>query len=83
MKVWKRRSKKKWRVAVEEHLLEAYPRLHGLVSGGARFPVGWNDAKVKGVLEHYDKQTEAEAVAEDEMAGVMAKQKIQYYGKST
>jgi len=44
-----------------------------------RFPAGWNEAKVNGVLEHYENQTEAAAVAEDDMA----KKKIQYYGKST
>ena len=33
-----------------------------------RFPKGWNEARVRQVLEHYDKQTEEEAVAEDEAA---------------
>lgn len=33
-----------------------------------RFPSGWNEAKVRTVLEHYDRQTEDEAVAEDEAA---------------
>ena len=42
-----------------------------------------NEAKVKGVLEHYEEQTELEAVTEDEMSPRMAKQKIQYFGKST
>ena len=32
------------------------------------FPAGWNEARVKRVLEHYDGQTEDEAVAEDEAA---------------
>jgi len=31
-----------------------------------RFPSGWNEARVRRVLEHYDRQTEEEAVAEDE-----------------
>ncbi len=31
-----------------------------------RFPKGWNEARVKAVLEHYESQTEDEAVAEDE-----------------
>ena len=33
-----------------------------------RFPRGWNEARVRAVLEHYENQTEAEAVAEDEAA---------------
>ncbi len=33
-----------------------------------RFPKGWNEARVKAVLEHYESQTEDEAVAEDEAA---------------
>lgn len=33
-----------------------------------RFPAGWNQDKVQAILEHYEKQTEDEAVAEDEAA---------------
>jgi hypothetical protein len=33
-----------------------------------RFPKGWNEARVRAVLEHYERQTEEEAVAEDEAA---------------
>ena len=33
-----------------------------------RFPKGWNEARVRAVLEHYESQTEEEAVAEDESA---------------
>jgi len=33
-----------------------------------RFPDGWNDERVRRVLEHYDGQTPEEAVAEDEAA---------------
>jgi hypothetical protein len=33
-----------------------------------RFPKGWNEARVREVLEHYESQTEEEAVAEDEAA---------------
>jgi hypothetical protein len=33
-----------------------------------RFPKGWNEDRVQGVLEHYESQTEEEAVAEDEAA---------------
>ena len=32
------------------------------------FPPGWNDARVHRVLDHYDGQSDAEAVAEDEAA---------------
>ena len=31
-----------------------------------RFPPGWNEERVRRVLEHYEQQTEEEAVAEDE-----------------
>ena len=34
----------------------------------SRFPDGWDEARVKRVLEHYESQTEEEAVAEDEAA---------------
>jgi hypothetical protein len=33
-----------------------------------RFPSGWNEASIRRVLEHYERQTEDEAVAEDEAA---------------
>ncbi|HEX7723378.1 MAG TPA: hypothetical protein VF397_14560 [Pyrinomonadaceae bacterium] len=33
-----------------------------------RSPKGWDDARVQAVLEHYEAQTEEEAVAEDEAA---------------
>jgi hypothetical protein len=33
-----------------------------------RFPAGWNEARVRKILEHYEGQTEDEAVAEDEAA---------------
>jgi hypothetical protein len=33
-----------------------------------RFPPGWDEQRVRAVLEHYDVQTEEEAVAEDEAA---------------
>lgn len=31
-----------------------------------RFPVGWDEDRVRRVLEHYEKQSDEEAVAEDE-----------------
>jgi hypothetical protein len=33
-----------------------------------RFPPGWDEERVRKVLAHYQEQTEAEAVAEDEAA---------------
>jgi len=33
-----------------------------------QFPKGWNEARVREVLDHYESQTEEEAVAEDEAA---------------
>jgi hypothetical protein len=33
-----------------------------------KFPPGWDEDRVRRVLEHYESQTEAEAVAEDEDA---------------
>jgi hypothetical protein len=33
-----------------------------------KFPPGWNEARVRGVLAHYEEQSEEEAVAEDEAA---------------
>jgi hypothetical protein len=32
------------------------------------YPPGWDEARVRRVLAHYEQQTEAEAVAEDEAA---------------
>jgi len=31
-----------------------------------KFPKGWNEARVRRLLRHYEQQTEDEAVAEDE-----------------
>jgi len=33
-----------------------------------QFPPGWDEARVRDVIEYYEKQTEEEAVAEDEAA---------------
>ena len=32
----------------------------------SKFPPGWDEERVRRVLAHYEQQTEAEAVAEDE-----------------
>jgi len=34
----------------------------------SEFPPGWDESRVRKVLDHYEKQTEDEAVAEDEAA---------------
>jgi hypothetical protein len=34
----------------------------------AAFPAGWDEARVRRVLEHYESQSDEEAVAEDEAA---------------
>ena len=34
----------------------------------SKYPKGWNEKRVKKVLEHYESQSEEEAVAEDEAA---------------
>jgi hypothetical protein len=33
-----------------------------------RLPAGWDEARVRRVLEHYEQQSEEEAIAEDEAA---------------
>lgn len=33
-----------------------------------KYPTGWNERKVRKVLEHYESQTENTAIAEDEAA---------------
>jgi hypothetical protein len=33
-----------------------------------KFPAGWNEQRVRRVLEHYEQQTDEQAVAEDEAA---------------
>lgn len=34
----------------------------------SRFPAGWNEKRVQRVLAHYERQSQEEAVAEDEAA---------------
>ena len=33
-----------------------------------RFPPGWDEERVRALIRHYDEQTEAESIAEDEAA---------------
>ncbi len=32
----------------------------------SKFPKGWDEKRVKGLIDHYEQQTEDEALAEDE-----------------
>lgn len=41
-----------------------------------KFPLGWNEERVRRVLAHYEEQTEEEAVAEDEAAFEGAKETV-------
>ncbi|MBI5746684.1 MAG: hypothetical protein HZA13_06765 [Nitrospirae bacterium] len=34
----------------------------------SKFPPGWNEERVRRILEHYESQSEEEALAEDESA---------------
>jgi len=34
----------------------------------SNFPEGWNEERIRRVLEHYERQSDEEAVAEDEAA---------------
>jgi hypothetical protein len=38
------------------------------MSKRTKFPEGWDEARVKRVLEHYESQSEEQALAEDEAA---------------
>jgi len=42
----------------------------------SKFPPGWDEQRVRRVLEHYEQQTDEEAVAEDEAAFEDATQTI-------
>ena len=41
-----------------------------------KFPTGWDEARVQRVLAHYEQQSEAQAVAEDEAAAEDATQTL-------
>ncbi len=44
------------------------------MTGQNRFPAGWDEERVRRLLERYEGQTEAEAIAEDEAALELADQ---------
>lgn len=46
------------------------------MSKRSKFPEGWDDARVKRVLDHYESQTEEQAVAEDEAAAEQKNQTL-------
>jgi hypothetical protein len=46
------------------------------MSKRTKFPEGWDAARVKRVLEHYETQDDDEAVAEDEAASEQAGQTV-------
>ena len=41
-----------------------------------RYPVGWNEDRVRKLIRHYEQQTEEEAVAEDEAAYLQRDQTV-------
>ncbi len=41
-----------------------------------RFPAGWSEDRVRRALQHYESQTEDEAVAEDEASFERSKQTV-------
>jgi hypothetical protein len=54
---------------LERHCAGAGRHHHGrTMNKRNRFPPGWNEARVNRVLEHYESQSDIEAVAEDEAA---------------
>ena len=48
--------------------LQAPPAQEEVTMAQAKFPPGWDEARVMRVLTHYESQSESEAVAEDEAA---------------
>ena len=70
-----------WNHEVDEAEVEEVLRRAGETEGKApmkrnRFPAGWDEARVRRVLEHYEGQTEDEAVAEEEAAFQLAGQTV-------
>jgi hypothetical protein len=49
-------------------ILSSPPEEEEKVMKQSKFPVGWDEERVRRVLVHYEQQTEEEAVAEDEAA---------------
>ena len=51
-------------------------KTNGRKASRQKFPPGWDEARVRKVLAHYENQTEDEAVAEDEAAYQARKQTV-------
>lgn len=47
-----------------------------------KYPIGWNESKIHKVLEHYESQTEDEAIAEDEGAFELKDQTVMVVPKN-
>jgi hypothetical protein len=41
------------------------------------YPAGWNEARIRGVLEYYENQSEDDAVAEDEALTIIEGEQAQ------
>lgn len=41
---------------------------NALTTDNSKFPPGWDEDRVRRLIDHYERQTEEEAVAEDEAA---------------
>lgn len=46
-----------------------------------KYPKGWNRRKVESVIAHYEKQSEADAVLEDEAMEQRKEQKLRRFAK--
>jgi hypothetical protein len=57
-----------WRLSLQGTLIPSYTGGGECRMKRNRFPAGWDEARVQSVLEHYEQQTEDEALAEDEAA---------------
>jgi hypothetical protein len=51
-------------------------KTNGRKAARQEFPPGWDEARVRKVIAHYENQTEDEAVAEDEAAYRTRKQTV-------
>jgi hypothetical protein len=49
-------------------IVELYSQTERNTMSQTEFPPGWDEERVRKVLEHYEEQTEVEATAEDEAA---------------
>jgi hypothetical protein len=52
------------------------PQAQKAMSQRTKFPKGWDESRVKRVLEHYETQSEHQSVAEDEAAAEASDQTL-------